>query len=387
MKLAFQLAYRNLVGAGLRTWLNVLVLAFAFILIIFFNGWLDGWNLQAKTDTIAWEYGNGHLLHKDYDPYDAFTLQDGHGEFGADLSQNACPILIRQASIYPEGRMVAVLLKGIDLNQTILDLPTQSLKGSQANIPVMMGEGMAASIKLKVGDEVLLRWRDKNGTFDASNLTLVKIFDTDVPTVDRGQIWMPIDRLWEMTDLENHATMFVVNEKFKVPQNTTDWTFISQNELLYNLNQIMKTERVSSSILYILLLAIALLAIFDTQVLSVFRRQREIGTYIALGMTRSQVVGLFTIEGGMYSLFAVVAGSIIGFPIFVWLANAGIPMPVDSTKDMGISVSEIIYPVFGFQLIVGTFFLVVLSATIVSYLPAKKIANMNPVEALKGKLQ
>ena len=31
MKLAFHLAYKNLMGAGLRTWLNAGVLSFAFI--------------------------------------------------------------------------------------------------------------------------------------------------------------------------------------------------------------------------------------------------------------------------------------------------------------------------------------------------------------------
>ena len=81
MKLAFQLAYKNLVGAGLRTWLNVAVLSFAFVLIIFFNGMMEGWNQQAKRDTTAWEYGNGHLLNENYDPFDPFSLQDGHGEY------------------------------------------------------------------------------------------------------------------------------------------------------------------------------------------------------------------------------------------------------------------------------------------------------------------
>ena len=59
MKLALQLAYRNLVGAGLRTWLNVIVLAFAFLMIIFFNGLMDGWDRQARRDSIAMEFGNG----------------------------------------------------------------------------------------------------------------------------------------------------------------------------------------------------------------------------------------------------------------------------------------------------------------------------------------
>ncbi|MDY0344399.1 MAG: hypothetical protein RBR28_12555, partial [Lentimicrobium sp.] len=79
MKLAFQLAYKNLMGAGLRTWLNVIVLSFAFVLIIFFNGLIDGWNQQASIDGIEWEYGHGQLRHEDYDPMDPFTLQDAHG--------------------------------------------------------------------------------------------------------------------------------------------------------------------------------------------------------------------------------------------------------------------------------------------------------------------
>jgi len=55
MKLAFQLAYKNLIGSGLRTWLNVGVLSFAFVIMIFYNGLLDGWDQQAKLDSIAWE--------------------------------------------------------------------------------------------------------------------------------------------------------------------------------------------------------------------------------------------------------------------------------------------------------------------------------------------
>ena len=145
-------------------------------------------------------------------------------------------------------------------------------------------------------------------------------------------------------------------------------------------------KKVSGSIMYLLLLAIALLAIFDTQVLSVFRRQKEIGTYIALGMTRSQVVGLFTVEGSMYSLLAMLVGSILGIPLFAYLAKTGIAFPAAS-QDMGIALADRIYPVFGVQLVLTTILLVVIAATIVSFLPARKISKMNPVLALKGKLQ
>lgn len=384
MKLAFQLAYKNLVGAGLRTWLNVIVLSFSFVMIIFFNGMLDGWNQQAKKDTIEWEYGNGHLLNKNYDPLDPFSLEEGHGKMPSS-NEHLNPILIRQATIYPEGRMVSTLLKGINTKQDILQLPTQLLASSNADFPAIIGSQMAASAKLKKGDEVLMRWRDKDGTFDAGNITIVDIFDCDVMSVDKGQIWISIEQLWEITGLENHATMLVADNDYK-HQETKGWIFKSQKELLSTIEEIISMKKYSSSFMYLMLLAIALLAIFDTQVLSIFRRQREIGTYISLGMTRSQVVGLFTVEGSMYSLFAMILGCLYGIPLFIYFAKNGIAMPAAS-QDMGVALAERIFPVYGIGLILVTIFIVIISATIVSFLPTRKISKMNIVDALKGKLQ
>ena len=384
MKLAFQLAYKNLIGSGLRTWLNVGVLSFAFVIMIFYNGLIDGWDQQAKLDSIAWDYGHGQLLEDSYDPFDPFTLQDGHAEFDDKHTKELTPILIRQATIYPDGRMLSVSLKGIDAQQEILNLPAATLEKSDAFIPAIIGKRMAESAKLEEGDEVLLRWRDKNGTFDAANITIVDIFDCNVPNVDNGQIWISIEKLWEITGMTNHATILIASEEY-AHKEMKGWRYSSQEDLLKEISDIIAMKKTSGSIMYGLLLAIALLAIFDTQVLSIFRRQKEIGTYIALGMTRWQVVGLFTVEGSMYSFLATLVGSAYGIPFFYYMATNGIAMAANA-DDMGISIADIIYPVFGIGLIVGSIILVVISATIVSFLPARKIARMNPVDALKGKL-
>jgi len=385
MKLAFQLALKNLLGAGLRTWLNAAVLSFSFVLIIFFNGMLDGWNEQARRDGVAWEFGQGQLLQKEYDPLDPFTIQYSHAMLPAPIAGTVVPILLRQASIYPEGRMLSVTLKGIDPAQTTLKVPTAMLTTSEADIPALMGKRMAESANLKKGDQVLMRWRDKNGTFDAASITIVDVFDSDVATVDNGQVWIDINRLWDMTGLTGQATLAVFTQE---PHSTDipGWTFKSQEALLQNITDIIAMKKSSGYVLFLLLLGIALLAIFDTQVLSIFRRQKEIGTYVALGMTRQQVVGLFTVEGGMYSLFALVVGASYGIPLFIFFANKGIGIP-QASQSMGVAVAERIFPVYGFMLVVGTMLVIVLSATIVSYLPARKIARMNPVNALKGKLQ
>lgn len=385
MKLAFQLAYRNLIGAGLRTWLNAGVLSFAFVVIIFYNGIIDGWNEQASIDGVNWAYGNGNLVNEAYDPYDPFSLQDGHGILPADQQKNLTPILIQQATIYPQGRMLSIQIKGIDVKQTVVKLPTEILESSSAEIPVIIGKAMAASANLKVGDQVLLRWRDKNGTFDAGNVTVTGIFDTNVPFVDGGQLWLPIEKLWQMTGLTGHATIFIADKNY-VPKDISGWKFESKEYLLREVTKIINMKKIGGSIIYLLLLSIGLLAIFDTQVLSIFRRQKEIGTYIALGMTRWQVVGLFTAEGSMYSFFATVLGCVWGIPLLTYLAKTGLGMPMSSSQ-AGLIMAQRIFPVYGAALVIGTTLLVVISATIVSFLPARKIARMNPVEALKGKLQ
>lgn len=48
--IAFKLAIRNLLGAGLRTFLIVFILSVAYFLIIFMNGIYQGWDKQARIE-------------------------------------------------------------------------------------------------------------------------------------------------------------------------------------------------------------------------------------------------------------------------------------------------------------------------------------------------
>ena len=308
MKLEFKLAFKNLFGAKLRTLLNVFVLSFSFVIIIFLNSIMDGWDQQAQKDSVEWEFGEGHLLHNDYDPLDSYTILDGHGEI-PKRSIGMTPVLERQASVYPQGRMIGVVLKGIPSDQKILKLPTKKLNQNKDEFPVIIGKRFAESAKLKKGDRVQIRWRDKNGTYDANTIIIEEIFDSNVPNIDNGKIWIDIEKLWKMTGLENQATYFILDQDFrKGPFDS--WTYRSKTTLLKNLKDLINQKKASQSVIFGLLLAIALLAIFDTQILSIFRRQKEIGTYIALGMTRLRVVRLFTIEGSVYSIMALIFGPV-----------------------------------------------------------------------------
>jgi len=164
-----------------------------------------------------------------------------------------------------------------------------------------------------------------------------------------------------------------------------DWDFIAQKELLQTLTDMISAKKMSSSILYLILLGIALLAIFDTQVLSVFRRQKEIGTFVALGMTRRQVIALFTLEGTLNAILAMGLGAIYGAPLLGYLSYYGVSFDLGG-QDIGVPMAEVIYPVYGIGLLLTSVLILTVSAAVVSYLPSRKIAKMNVVDALKGKL-
>ncbi len=249
----------------------------------------------------------------------------------------------------------------------------------------MIGSRMAKNSRLKEGDAVTIRWRDVNGTFDAAEAHVVHIFKAGVPAIDNGQMWLPLDTLRNMLQMQGEATYLILKPGFTV-QNTGTWAFKGYDYLLAEMDEIIRRKSVGGSILYIIMLMLAMLAIFDTQVFSIFRRQREIGTMVALGMTRKQVIGLFTIEGGMHAVLAAGMAAIYGIPLLSLQAVHGMALP-EGMDDYGLAASERIFPVYSAGLIAGTVILVLVTTLIVSYWPSRKIAKLKPTDAIRGKLQ
>jgi len=388
--IALKLAYRNLVGAGLRTWLNVGVLSFTYVLIIWHQGLFSGMYRQASMNTINEEIAGGQYWHENYDPFDPLSIEDSHGVVPAQLNpliqQNrAAPVLIRQGTIYPEGRVQSVLIKGIDPQQTVLDIPTAKLLTHGGALPVMVGRLMAKKNAFRIGDVVTVRWRDANGTFDAVDGEIVEIMNTNVPTMDLGQLWVPLENLRQMSLLPNEATLIVVGRDIKGPADLPGWQFKGHDFLLKDLTDMVKTKRVGGVVMYVILLFLALLAVFDTQVLSIFRRRKEIGTLMALGMMRSRVIALFTLEGALNGLISIGVAAIYGIPVLIFSAHRGIPIP-GGAEDYGFALTSRLFPFYSAWLVGGTILIIMLTVTIVSYLPTRKISGLKPTDALKGKM-
>ena len=388
-----QLAFRNIIGAGLRTWLNVFVLSISFIVIIGMQGIYEGMNQQVSQAQIEVEYGGGQFWQENYDPYDPFSFEDSHALLPAEIialiaGGKATPILLVPGTIYSGGQMRSAQLKGISPTQDIMNLPVQFLAHDEHGIPAIIGQRMAKALGVVENDYVTIRYRDAQGAFDARDVHIRHIFNSMVQTVDLGQIWLPLIELQRLTNMPNEATLVVVKSGLQPPTVNdipAGWNFRDLDFLLKDLHEIIKSKRIGGSIFYAVLMILAMLAIFDTQVFSIFRRRKEMGTMMALGMMRRQLIGLFTLEGAMHGVLAMLLAMLFGAPLLIAFSRSGMALP-DTYDSYGIALGDTLYPVYTVGLVIGTILLVLLTTTIVSYLPTRKIAKLKPNEALRGNL-
>jgi ABC-type lipoprotein release transport system permease subunit len=391
--LIIKLAFKNITHAGFRTWLNVFVLSFAFVLIVFTEGLYDGMAQQVKDEMVDSEIGGGQFWQKDYDPYDPFSIENSHALLSKEMSEevkngNAGAVLIVSAAIFPGGHIQSALLKGIDPGQRIVNIPSSVLKNNTDtnSIPGLIGSRMANNTGLKTGDYVSARWRNINGTFDAADIRIAAIMNTDDQSIDHGQIWIPLEKLQSMFQAPGQATIVTLKKNTTIiPAVNKDWIFRSHAFLLKDINDIISRKKMTSAFMYFLLLGMALLAVFDTQVLAIFRRRKEMGTLMALGMTRWSIISLFTFEGSLLGILAFAAGSIYGLPLMAYLAKTGLGMPA-MTQSVGLTIPPTLYPKYGLNLYIVTTIILFVSVVIVSYLPTHRITKLKPTDALRGKI-
>lgn len=384
-----KLALRNFLGAGVKAWLRVIVLSIAFVVIIGLQGLYQGVGQQMADAMISTEIGGGQYWHQKYDPQNLMELADAHGPIPPELapliaSGRATPVLVVQGYMYSGGSFRPVLLKGIDPGQRVLSLPADILVDSSGTGPALIGTRMAKDAGLKVDDLATVRWRDAVGTFDAEEIRIARVMNTSVQTVDSGQVWLPLDRLQRMARMNGEATLVVVANGGDVGA-VAGWTFKDHDFLLADVHAMIRTKMLGGTVVYAILLFLGMITILDTQILSIFYRKKEIGTLMALGLTRGAVIRMFTLEGAFNAVLAAIIGAAYGIPLLGFLMAQGIPMP-SVTEQMGFSIGDRMYPRYSAVLVIGTTALVFVVTTVVSYLPTRRIAKLQPTEALRGRL-
>lgn len=384
----FQIALKNFLRQGMRSFLNVLVTALAMVAVVFNLSLYNGFQDQAVRNMVSTDVAGGHYRTPDFDilapmEWEGQTFKTPDTLSGLPSSDKA-EVLVLQGQIFPNRRLFPVQLRGIQMQQTLLDLPLSKLKEWKAPIddviPIIIGKQMAGKSHLHIRDEVVLRWRDRFGAVDALDARVVDVVPLINPRIDEGVVWMRLDHLRQITQRKGEITWVVVKEFQGTISNTE---FQVPEILLKDILELIRQDRKYAIIIWAILIFLAGISVFNTQFLNIFKRQREIGTLIAFGMPPNRVVRLFTLEGSLAAIAAMVMALILGAIIFAWFQSVG--LDVSHLAESQIPIRENIFlKIKPFEVILSML-VIIFIMILVAWAPVRKISRVNPTEALRGR--
>ena len=384
----FSIAWKNFTRQGIRAVLNVLVTALAMIAVVFNISLYNGFQAQATRNMILTDVAGGHYRSPDFDILTPTEWEDNTFKVPDALkplsSSQKAEVLVQQGQLYPNRRLYPVQLRGIDIDQTLLDLPLAGMKSYPAIvedvIPAVLGIKMAKKAHLKKGDTVVLKWRDRFGVVDARDLLIVDVVAMVNSRVDEGVVWLRLDHLRSMTQRIDEASWVAVAD-FQGPLKGMDFHTVEQ--LVADILNLIENDRKYARIFWVILIFLAGIGVLNTQILNVFKRQKEIGTLMALGMTSGQIVLLFTLEGSMAALFSVVVALILGTLLFSWFQSVG--LDIAHLSESTIPVYEKILLDIHPDEVVTSIVVIVCVMILVSWVPVRKITGLDPTLALRGR--
>lgn len=152
------------------------------------------------------------------------------------------------------------------------------------------------------------------------------------------------------------------------------------NELRPGLLDVLDLQRAIFTFIALVFLAISVLGVVNTMLMSVMERTREIGTMIALGVRRQQVSRLFLLEAAAQATFGGGLGIVVGVGVALGIAAAGGVPIMEPGGTVPLRLVPAVSPAFA----VGVVLAATLGATVAALWPSRRAARLRPVEALRA---
>ena len=410
----FKIALRNLMRYKRRTLLTSMLITLGVLMVILFSGLAGSFKAmmigQITDSNIAQMqiHKKGYVSSIDTSPLNLTINQKGYKKIEKVLKENpdveACaPRIKLSAMLSNYTETTNIRLNAIDPKKEIKVCPNVSerMKFSGSQIPdvllkpgeIIIPKKLAAGMKIKTGDSVVLVANNRDGSVNGLNFTVAGIIDTLMgPQGKEGYMHIKdaqsllrmkqpeiieiavriknFDKLDDVYSDLKSTLEEVKNKKGKPAFEIHTW------EKLSPFSNIAKMIDFMTISMRFIMIAIVLISILNVMMMSVYERVREIGTMAAIGTAPGKIMGLFLAEGLSLGFISVLAGNIIGiFGIYI-LNIYKIRFAFGRMDNLLLS------PTISFSELAWVSVIVIMVSVFASLQPAYKASRMEPVDAL-----
>jgi putative ABC transport system permease protein len=410
--LDLRLAVRNVFRNKVRSVITLAAIAFGCISLIVAGGFFEDTFLQMREGVIHSHLGHIQVYKKGYlengsaRPFDYMIenpdeikklissiehvkLITPRIAFSGLLSTGENTVSVIGQGVNPEGEQAISVIETVKGASISLSIEAGENLSQSDMYDVILGRGLAKAMGSKVGDFIILVSNTIGGALNAMDMKVKGNFFTISKEFDDRAVRMPIAAAQTLLRTDKVQTLVILVDK-------TENTDQVKKQLLYLVkdkdlelkpwyeladfyNKTVELYGRQFLVLKFIIAIIVILSIFNTINMSIWERTKEIGTIMALGSRRREVLKLFLLEGLVLGILGGLIGIAAGTVLAYLISLVGIPMPPPPGATVGWTAHIKIVP----QLLIASFSIALISSLVSSFFPAFKASRLIIADALR----
>jgi putative ABC transport system permease protein len=409
MKLA-RIALRNIGRNSRRSILSATATAIATMSMVALVAYVNGLSMDMKRNVADLVTGHVQVREKDYERYeqlnplhlriqryrDLLARLDAEPEVASAVARLSLPV-----GIFRGEENVGAQVMGVDVERERGFMRIDRIVAS-GRLPraganeALVGRALAQKLGAGVGDRITLLSGTMRRSSNALTVEIVGLAAFPVASMDGLRLLLPLDRAIALARMDDSVTEVLVKarDEGSIPALERrveavlaegGWADL-EARTWSDASYLLGFFEMADAMYFIISLVFFLLAstvLVNTTMMVVFERTREIGTVGALGMKGGEIVRMFLLEALALAVVGALGGVLLGLAIAVPLSLVGIDMR-SLVQGMSFEVSNI---VFAKPKPLDTLLIFVYAVAIscaAAYLPARRAARIQPVEALRA---
>lgn len=408
MKLS-KIAWRNIGRNRRRSVLSIAAIAVAAMTITFFTSMIEGMQVDLSRNLINFYSGEVRVRNAGYDEHAQLNplhldvpeyRRTAEVILGTDGVEAVSPRIEFPARIYEDEESFRAFGVGYDPDyeggyQDLAAVVREGRLPEAGANEAILGIRLAERIGAETGEKFTILSTTKNRGTNAITLTVTGIADFPVEALNETHFLTPLDRVRYFLRMDEGVTEILVKSEDRVDNaelaerigsrlenadlsglQAVPWERIGTS---YGMVQMMN---ISYNFMAVFFFLLGSTVIITTTMMIVYERTKEIGTIAALGMTGREIVWLFFLEALFLALIGSGAGVAVGTGISAVLGKTGMDLS-GAMEGIDLEISNVLFPRINLRAVVFTFAYSVGIASLVSFIPSRKAAKIEPVKALR----